>query len=165
METWQTLFLTLILASPAVAVHAQSDGQGAGISTGDIEMSAAVAAARQILAIYWQAFEDPTAQATLLALKVSVPFGNNGNEHLWVDKIAATAEGGYTGQLISEPEWAEMTLGEMITFDESKISDWSYWQDDHLHGNYTTRAMLPHLTPEEAAQISALLAPLPEDAP
>ena len=85
-----------------------------------------------------------------------------GGGHIWTapqrivgDRIEA--------RLVNAPVYFQGRPGDPIGFDAAQVSDWSFWQGDKLHGNYTTRVMLPDIPPGEAAQLRAILAPLPQE--
>ena len=54
-----------------------------------------------------------------------------------------------------------MRQGVEVQVPSAKVADWMYVKDRKMFGHYTTRAQLDLASPEERAQLVALLAPKP----
>jgi len=90
------------------------------------------------------------------AVKVAFPTGN-GNEHIWVDVISHTGDD-ITGTIDNNPEFRpDLKDGMTVTVKEANVSDWGYLRDGRLYGNFTTRVLVKHMAPDEAAQVKAML--------
>lgn len=131
-------------------------------------MSAAISQAREMLPHVFGVF-DAAAQGSSTADEFSVKVKINADgatEHIWMALIKADGKpvvvnDTVTGIIANEPfEFTSIQLGDRYTATLSQISDWSYWQDGLLHGNYTTRVMLPQMSAQDAADLRAVLAPL-----
>ncbi|WP_168176751.1 MULTISPECIES: YegJ family protein [Thioclava] len=153
------LCIGLCLSLPA-ALHAQAqDDAVVGYETGDTKMNAAIGQAR---ATYESVF-IPAVRArsgSQFMLKAGIDTPADGLEHIWIAPISISAQK-ITGTLMNEPVHFKAHAGDEITFAPNQISDWSFRRDGKLHGNYTTRVMLPDIPAEQAANLRAQLAPLP----
>jgi len=133
-------------------------------------MAAAVAAARESLPQMLAAQVPETGESSpSFSLKVSFPVSGHAaeaaqvtSEAIWVGGIARDG-GAFAARLDNDPEFMPgLSLGSPVRFREEQIIDWSLTgDDDRIYGHYTTRALLPHMDPAEAAWISGLLAEEP----
>ncbi len=156
-----TLFCTL-LAAP---VQAQGGDPVVNFSESDAVMNDAIAAARASLPVFMDALNGSASGATSLILKVAISTESDYVEHIWVDDVRALEDGMFEGRYANQPVEFKANEGDAVTFPEGAISDWSFMRDDQLHGNYTTRVMLPYIDPDYAAYLTSILAPLPEVTP
>ena len=140
------------------------------IAGNDPRMQKAIHAARQSLPGMLAAHLPPGSVSTPdFTLKISLPVNSPNaqslgvtDEAIWVEEIAQNGNA-YTGLLANEPDFMPgLTLGEAVTFTRGQIIDWSLQASDGLlYGNFTTRALLAHRTPEEAAILRQMLSPNP----
>ena len=104
-------------------------------------------------------------------LKIRVETGNGSSEHIWVSDFTPTRfignkaiefEGVFSNGPVNVPD---MELGDAVAFSRFVIEDWGLVVEGRGYGFYSVRAFLPHMEPEEAAQLHAFLAPnpLPDD--
>lgn len=159
--------LALGVGAPALAAPLQGQGQGVAAQAedkivnfgeDDAEMNAAVAAARKTLPVFWKHFRDHPEETS--SLKVALPTAN-GHEHIWVSDVEAK-DGKITARLANVPDALPgLELGSPVTFDEAQISDWAYKKNGKLYGHYTTRIVIQHIDPAEAAQVRAMLSENP----
>lgn len=91
-------------------------------------------------------------------LKVMMPYSEKDVEHIWVgdielkdDKINATV--GNTPKNVTY-----VKFGQRIEFEQDQISDWMYYRDGKIVGNFTMRPLLARMPPDEAARYRAMLA-------
>lgn len=134
----------------------------------DPVMNAAIAQARQKLPHMFARFEEArrgTSSADDFMVKVRIT-ADGVTEQIWMALIALDGKpvvenDAVTGIIANEPfEFTSIKLGDRFTADLNQISDWSYWQGGLLHGNYTTRVMLPKMNAQDAAELGVILAPL-----
>ncbi len=131
-----------------------------GFEDSDPQMSAAIKNAHRSLPHFYSQAEGKLASGNF-SVKVAFPVKGGGNEHIWVSLLARSGKT-MEGRLQNNPVNVPYKINQKVSFTESSLSDWSYWDaNGKLHGNYTTRVMLPHLSAAEAAQMRAILAPLP----
>jgi uncharacterized protein YegJ (DUF2314 family) len=164
----KSLALALLLTAAtalAAPVLAQGGDPVVNFSEDDPTMNAAIDAAQQSLPVFMDALNDPASGATELILKVAISTDTDYVEHIWVEEIRALDNATYEGRYANQPVEFQGNEGDPVTFSEGSISDWSFMQDDRLHGNYTTRVMLPYIDPDYAAYLTSILAPLPEVTP
>lgn len=159
MSTFRILAACLCLLVPVAPQAVQAGDPVVGYSTSDAQMNAAMAAARESYpSAFLGAIRAREGEDFLLKAGIDTP--GNGREHIWTAPISISSTE-ITAELVNEPVYFEGHVGDEITFAPEQISDWSYRRDGKLHGNYTTRVMLPELPQDEAARLRAILAPLP----
>jgi uncharacterized protein YegJ (DUF2314 family) len=151
-----------LLAQPALA---QQGDEVVQFNAEDQAMDAAIAEARRTLPQFFGEFNTAPAQSRgAFLVKVGMPVEGGGHEHIWVSDLRRE-NGQLVGALANEPNWMPgMHRGSRVVVDESLISDWSIHSPDGIYGSYTTRVMLPHLDPNEAAQVRAMLTASPTPA-
>ena len=91
-------------------------------------------------------------------LKVMMPYSDKDVEHIWVgdlqlkeDKIHATVNN-------TPKNVTYVKLGQRIEFEQDQISDWMYYRDGNIVGNFTMRPLLARMPPAEAAHYRAMIA-------
>lgn len=155
------LVLSLALVLPLAVAHAEGDPM-IDYASDDAVMEAAIAKARASL----PGFLAKAAQADLSQGGWLVKWAHpvpGGNEHIWV-QLTRVAGPRIQGVLANEPNNFAGHAGDPVEVPRAQVSDWSYMSDDgRLHGNYTTRVMLPALDAASRADLEAILAPLPEE--
>ncbi|WP_208351819.1 YegJ family protein [Pseudaestuariivita rosea] len=150
--------LTISVTAPVIAENPIVDFEQT-----DNQMNAAIAAAKSSLNVFESEYSYTATTADNFLLKIEVPTGPDGaSEHIWTAVTGRQDNGDYTGILANQPVDFDMNAGDPVSFPASMVSDWSYMKGGKLHGNYTTRVMLPHLPDDQAAGLRAMLAPLPE---
>ena len=164
------VFLCVVLAAlslgacgPAQTEPSQAQGVAAedkvvNFDGGDAEMNAAIAAARKTLPVFWKHMQDHAGEPS--SLKVGLPT-SKGHEHIWVSDIEAKGDK-ITARLANDPDdLPGLKLGSPVSFTEAQISDWAYEKNGKLYGHYTTRVVIKHIDPAEAAQVRAMLSENP----
>lgn len=151
-----------LLTQPALA---QDGDKIVQFSAEDAAMNAAIEEARATLPQFFAEFATaPAQQRDAFLVKVGMPAEGGGHEHIWVSNLRRE-DGQLVGALANEPNWLPgMHRGSRVVVDEALISDWSIHSPEGIYGSYTTRVMLPHLAPEEAAQVRAMLTRSPTPA-
>lgn len=157
----RAVLLSLALTLPGLPVLAEGDPM-VNFTEDDADMEAAIAAARATLPDFLaHAAKSDLSQGGWL-VKWAHPV-ESGNEHIWV-QLTKVSSGAIDGVLANEPNLFAGHAGDPVTVPQAEVSDWSMTSDDgRLHGNYTTRVMLPQLDPATRADLTAILAPLPEE--
>jgi uncharacterized protein YegJ (DUF2314 family) len=121
----------------------------------DKEMEAAVARAKSEVDTFIAELASPTGTEH----EIKAPVEDKGEiEHLWISNV--TFENGeFKGKINSQPEFVQnVKAGQDWTVKKEDISDWMFMRDGKMHGNYTTRALITTMTPEEAAEFKSTLA-------
>ncbi|MEZ5301283.1 MAG: DUF2314 domain-containing protein [Verrucomicrobiales bacterium] len=126
------------------------------VRSDDQAMGEAIAKARATL---------PRALATIAegrgeGFTVKFPVEDNGEvEHFWLSNTVIHHDH-FSGT--QEEEAATVTnvqAGQPFSVPASEISDWMYVRGGKMHGNFTLRAMLPSMPPEQRARYEPHLAP------
>lgn len=130
---------------------------------GDTDMARAVAQARKSLdPMLTRLMGSGTKAPDTFLLKVSFPVSDGGHEIIWVRNI--TRDGtAYFGRLDNKPRDIKGAReGSKISFALASVEDWSWdGPDGLLYGNYTTRVMLPLMSPKNSAYLKSILSPHP----
>lgn len=164
----QLLFALAFLCA-ATPAFAQKGGETGGVpdrvidySDADARMNAAIEQARASLPMFLQEFQDaPAAQRGAFALKLGVPTPAGGREHMWINNLRYEGDD-LVGDLANEPyDIPDLRIGARIVIVHDDISDWSIASAQGLYGAFTTRVMVDDLSPQDAAQYRAMLAPTP----
>lgn len=97
-----------------------------------------------------------------VAFPTSIP---EKTEVIWVGPFGRTSDGRFEGILANAPvDIPSAGTSGNVTFDKAMIRDWMFTgRDGKLYGSYTTRAMLPDMSPDMARQLTAAFSenPLP----
>lgn len=153
---WIAMGLAALAADPVV-----------DFSKDDPKMNAAIAKARGGLSTVFPRVFDASGNAhPAFSLKVAVPIAgsDDGNEIIWVNSIRKRGKA-FSGKLANAPVLFKGDVGDPLKFNESQIADWGLSAPNgKLFGHYTTRAMLPRLPSDQAAQIKSILSkrPMPD---
>lgn len=170
-----SLAAATLLASGAVPVQAapKAAGKAAAQNTkiidegdnivdfhsSDTQMNEAMRQARKSLPLFWRHLElHPEMDHSL---KVALPTGGGSLEHIWVGDISVEGDK-ISAVLANDPiDLPGLSFGSPVTFSREQISDWSYVKDGKMYGHYTTRVVVKHVDPAEAAQLRAMLSENP----
>lgn len=146
-------------AAPAPTSQAQDD-KVVNFGEEDAEMNAAIASARKTLPVFWKHLQaSPT---TPHFLKVAFPTPDGGHEHIWVKQMHRTGGDTVTAMLANRPDNVPgLSPYVPVTFKPEQISDWAYEKNGKFYGHYTTRVVIKHIDPAEAAEVRATLSENP----
>lgn len=119
-------------------------------NSGDSEMTNAFNDAKQNLYLFDNALKSNNKSYTDFAVQMPIIIKNKG-ELIWINKIETFGES-YKGVIESYPNTdKEVKFGDAVFVAKKDISDWMYLDKDTLHGGYTVRVQLKHMTPNEKA--------------
>lgn len=91
-------------------------------------------------------------------VKVKIVDGNE-VEYFWLDHLTFK-NGAFYGTIDNDPEHVHnVRNGQDYVVKKEEIFDWLYTKDGKMYGNYTLRANLKRLSPKDAADARAMLAP------
>ena len=121
------------------------------VSEDDAEMEAAMRQAIASLPGFYRRLADPAADETEFMVKFDILPGAD-NEYVWAGELDRTATP-MTGVLMNQPEATDHRLGQRVPIPASDIIDWSYRKGRVTQGGLTSRALLRHMTPEDAAEM------------
>ena len=80
-------------------------------------------------------------------------------EQVWLADVRYEA-GVFSGTIDNDPTRVKTRrVGELVRVKKDEITDFMYEEGDKIWGNYTLRALLDRLPPEEAERYRAVLAP------
>jgi len=144
----------LLLAVVSVAWGAKPDTLVEG-GYDEAEMNAAIARARKEVDEFIAIMKSKGATS----FAVKVPIEDKGEvEHFWMNNVTYR-DGRFTGQINNEPGIVtNVKLGQTVTIEKNKISDWLYVRNGKMYGNYTLRPLLATMSEEEAAYYRSMLA-------
>jgi uncharacterized protein YegJ (DUF2314 family) len=134
-----------------------SDDKVINVATEDAEMNAAIKLARETLPTFWSKLADHTSYEESFALKLGISDGKM-TEHFWCGDIRGSATAANC-VIANEPaDVHTVKMGQRVEVDPAIISDWMYMQSGKIKGGQTIRALIPHMTQEEADTYRAMLA-------
>jgi uncharacterized protein YegJ (DUF2314 family) len=133
-----------------------SDDLVVDVRADDPELVAARARARREI----DAVILRNAEAPLEELSVKAPITDGIHvEHVWLADVRY-ADGVFTGTIDNDPQRVKMRrAGDVVSVKKEEISDYMYEKDGKIRGNYTLRALIDRLPPEEAEQYRGMLGP------
>lgn len=147
--------LFLALAS-ADAVRAQ-DSSYIKLPNAEPQMESAKAKARATLHQFWEKLERPGAGEEGFALKVALPYSPRDTEHIWTKNVERK-DGRISGVINNRPRDVKtVRLGQRIEIKEHQISDWMFFRNGKMVGNFTLRPLLERMPPADAARYRAML--------
>ena len=118
-------------------------------------MEAAIARARSEVDDFIADFQQGQSQD----YSVKAPIEDEGEvEHFWLTDITYDGES-FTGNIGNDPGIvSNVEFGQKYTIAKGEISDWMYFRDGKMYGNYTMRPLLDSMPEEEAARFRQMFA-------
>ena len=118
-------------------------------------MEAAIARARSEVDSFVAELANPTG--TDHAVKAPIKDGDQ-TEHFWMTGL--TFENGqFKGTIDNDPGVVtNVKIGQEWSLAKDEISDWMYFREGKMHGNYTVRPLLDGMADEEAEMYRAIFA-------
>jgi uncharacterized protein YegJ (DUF2314 family) len=127
--------------------------------TSDSAMQEAIAAARASTPSFIVRLEAPHPGDRNFGIKFPFRDGDE-TEHMWVSDVRREGNE-FVGIVEAEAQSVgNVVKGSEVRVPVSGISDWGFSNGDAIHGNYTTRVMLPTLPPPLRNSLSKRLVPL-----
>lgn len=134
--------------------EAVRDEKVTSIRSNDEAMVEAIAKAKESLPTITERFV--AGELEHFTVKVPVKDGED-VEHFWLSETRY-ADGVFSGVLDAEAQVvSNVELGQAYEAEAYEVIDWMHVDEGMMHGNFTLRAMLPHMTPPEAAKYRAML--------
>lgn len=109
---------------------------------------------------FWTRVSTDRTGLDAISIKVSIPHAN-GAEQLWMTGCQSADAQTFDCVVSNEATHVALKLGSRFQFVRSSISDWMYRENGKIHGGYSIRELLPSMAADQAAQMNAMLAPLP----
>lgn len=134
------------------------EGGVSHVRTGDADMARAIAQARQTFQSFVDRLQHPEPGDENFGVKAGIPTddGHGGVEHIWLTDVVVDADG-FEGEIANEPRSLPFALGDRWRGRLDQLSDWTYFSNGRMQGNFTARAMLPRLPKAQQAQMRAML--------
>ncbi len=119
------------------------------------EMDLAIQRARKEVEYFIEKFKNNEGES----FAVKVPIEDAGKvEHFWLTDISFDGEF-FTGRIGNDPGIvSNVVYGQSYKVLKAEISDWLYFWDDKMYGNYTMRPLLRTMPDHEAEKYRAILA-------
>lgn len=126
------------------------------VGSGDAAMAAAIERARRELPGVLVRFLAGEFRDAFFSVKVEIKDGA-AIEYFWLSEVTY-ADGQFHGIIDGTPECVtNVREGTRWSVPQSEVVDWMYSPDGKLYGNYTLRAALSAMPPEEAAKWRSVL--------
>jgi uncharacterized protein YegJ (DUF2314 family) len=162
-----TLHMILYLLSIALMTGCSNNARPAtssgnappvmGIANDDIKMNAAIDNARATVSTFTDALQHPKNGQMSFTFKVRLTDPNQPGvgEHIWLSdpSFDGTKLHGTVGDGDQPQQILTAKVGDRLSEDPKKISDWMFVDNGKLRGGYTQRVMYEEASPEEKAQI------------
>jgi uncharacterized protein YegJ (DUF2314 family) len=127
----------------------------ATVRKGDAEMAAAMETAMSQVPYFINILENyPAVEQYSIKIRVE----DKGEvEYFWLENTRWQA-GHFHGTVGNDPTLVKsVTYGQSMAIAPSGVYDWYYMWDGKMRGNYTLRAGLPYMDPNQAAKLLAIL--------
>jgi len=127
-----------------------------GAAKDDQDVAAAVQRARAELPDILKRFLAGELHDALFTVKIPIREGDQ-VEYFWLSETTFS-DGRFSGTIEDDPVVLKgIRRGVLWLAPMEDVADWMYMRDKKMHGNYTLRALLPKMPPEEAAKYRAVL--------
>ncbi len=101
--------------------------------------------------------EVAAGNGEMFAVKAPIEDGGE-TEHFWLTDVVYK-DGEFEGTIGNDPGMVKnVTIGQQWKLKKMEISDWMFFRDDKMHGNYTMRPLLKTMPEDEAEQYRAMFA-------
>lgn len=122
---------------------------------GDEAVAKAIAEARGLVSYFVGILESYPA---VNEYSVKVRFeDDHGSEYFWLENTR-WQNGMFVGTIGNDPELTKcVAYGQAVSVTPDQVCDWYYMWEGKMRGNYTLRANLPFLHPDQAAKWSSIL--------
>ena len=116
----------------------------------DPRMNAAMETARSTVNTFIIALQSPNAGRSAFSVKLAFTDGGH-TEHMWLAPVTYDGKS-FHGTVNNDPEKVKtVKMGQQVTVEPSKISDWMFVENRKLVGGQTLRVLRNALTPAERA--------------
>jgi uncharacterized protein YegJ (DUF2314 family) len=118
----------------------------------DKEMNEAIQEAKRSFPAFLSALEKmDTTDSHSFQIKMRFDHPDGG-EHIWIDGITMINHN-LVGVIANNPvSINEIKIGDTITIDKNRISDWMYFKGKAVHGGYTIKLLRKRMSPDERSQ-------------
>lgn len=127
------------------------------ICSGTDAIAVAIARSRQELPAILERFLAGELNDMGFTVKIPIKEGEI-TEHFWLSGTTY-ADGQFSGIIEADPQCVTtVKRGDPWTASMADVTDWMYARNQKMHGNYTLRALLPQMPPDQAAKYRAVFA-------
>jgi uncharacterized protein YegJ (DUF2314 family) len=127
----------------------------AAIRTGDADMERAMARARADFHLFVDRLRNPQAGDESFAIKAGIRHGGD-VEHVWLTDVHVD-DLGFEGEIANDPAVVPQRRGERWRGTNAELSDWTWFSNGLMQGNFTLRAMLPRMPKAQRRAAQAML--------
>ncbi|MDB5313335.1 MAG: hypothetical protein JWO38_7537 [Gemmataceae bacterium] len=121
------------------------------VADDDPRMNAAIEKARAEVGKFTAALRSPKARQSGFSVKVPIADGGQ-TEHMWLSDVRFDGQK-FRGKINNDPQMvSKVKLGDEITAEAAKISDWMYLENRKLVGGYTIRVLREALPADKRAE-------------
>jgi len=118
------------------------------VSESDIEMNKAIETARKTIGVFTKALKSKSPDMEYFTIKQQFS-GQDNDEHIWISNIQIIDED-FTGTVNNNPIYTTgIKLGDTITIDKARISDWMFFEKGVVRGGYTIKVIRNNMSEEE----------------
>jgi uncharacterized protein YegJ (DUF2314 family) len=119
------------------------------------EMDDAIALARSTTQKFIEELQNPKGNSH----SVKAPITDNGEtEHFWLTDVTYK-DGVFNGKIGNEPGMVtNVKIGQDWQINQADISDWMYFRDGKMYGNYTARPLMKAMPEAERKLLESMLA-------
>jgi uncharacterized protein YegJ (DUF2314 family) len=150
--------LLALLAVPAACQQpgAEERSDVVSFSDSDPAMESAKAKGQATLPTFLERLSSPAEDEQDFSVKFNLTPDADA-EFIWANNLVVGPDGNLTGALANEPLDQRFQIGQRVAIARAQIVDWAYFKGNVAQGHHTTRVMLDHASPEQAAQIRTSL--------
>ncbi|HMF17490.1 MAG TPA: DUF2314 domain-containing protein [Gemmataceae bacterium] len=117
----------------------------------DPRMNAAIDKARATVKTFIDALQSPKPGQQGFSVKVVFTDGDN-DEHMWLLPVRYDGKK-FRGTVNNAPQTVKnIKMGQRVTVEPSKISDWMFVENGKLVGGHTVRVLRDAMTPADRAE-------------
>ncbi|WP_284267699.1 YegJ family protein [Bradyrhizobium iriomotense] len=146
----------ILTIGPAPQVGAQDRSPVIDVRTGNPEMNAAIARARNTLPTFWASYDAPKGTEAGHSLKVRFPTSGTNAEHNWMADVKKLGNGTYSGRFANRPrDLPGKREGDLVEFRDADISDWMFMRNDKIVGGETIKPLLKSMPKADADALRA----------
>jgi uncharacterized protein YegJ (DUF2314 family) len=146
------IFLSCNNDKKGYAKQGNDDDPVYSVEADDRAMNAAVTKAALMYNQFLDAFNSGDTSLSGFSVKMKFPY-DDGNEHMWLSGFFYKRDTLY-GVLDSEPYYiSDVTLGDTLAIDKSRVTDWLYVKDNKMVGGYTIKVLYNKMSPAEKRQM------------
>jgi uncharacterized protein YegJ (DUF2314 family) len=128
------------------------------VADDDPRMNAAMEKARSSVNTFITALRSPKSSQSGFSVKMAITDGKN-TEHMWLSSVNYDGKS-FHGAIDNEPDAVKtVKIGQQMSVEALKISDWMFVENGKLVGGYTIRVLRDTVPANERADFEARVCP------